>query len=333
MVKYKLSVVVPCYNEEDGLLELHHRVSSVCNACVSDDYEFILVNDGSDDYTWKRMREIAQRDKHVVAINLSRNHGHQLALSAGLQMCRGERVFILDADLQDPPELLPKMMQRMDNGCEVVFGQRIKRDGETAFKKYSAFAFYRLLNKLVDIEIPRDTGDFRLMSRRAVDVLNNMPEQHRFIRGMVSWIGMRQEALLYEREPRFAGNTKYPLSRMIKFAIDAITGFSVRPLRIASYLGLSFGFATVLLMAYAFTQHFLGRTVQGWTSLAVIILAIGSVQLFVVGVLGEYLGRLFMEVKRRPLFLIQEVFCRDTIDSSKICFRFEDLNIIKKGKN
>lgn len=313
MVRSILSVVVPCYNEEDGVRELHRRVSAVCQGSVGNTYELILVNDGSSDATWKIMRELAGVDKHVVAVNLSRNHGHQLALSAGLQLCRGERIFILDADLQDPPELLPKMMERMDDGCDVVFGQRIKREGETTFKKASAFAFYRLLNRMVEIDIPRDTGDFRLMSRRAVDILNSMPEHHRFIRGMVSWIGMRQEAVPYERAARFAGETKYPLSKMIRFAIDAITGFSVRPLRMASYLGIFFGIATLLLLAYVFVYYFLGHTVEGWTSLAVIILALGSVQLFVAGVMGEYLGRLYMQSKGRPLFVIQEVICSNEL--------------------
>lgn len=313
MVMSMLSVVVPCYNEEDGVLELHRRVSAICHDCVGDAYELVLVNDGSSDATWNIMRELSDIDKHVVAVNLSRNHGHQLALSAGLQMCRGDRIFIIDADLQDPPELLPKMMERMDAGCDVVFGQRIKREGETAFKKASAFAFYRLLNRMVDIDIPRDTGDFRLMSRRAVDILNSMPEHHRFIRGMVSWIGMRQEALPYERAARFAGETKYPLSKMIRFAIDAVTGFSIRPLRMASYFGICFGIATMLLMAYVFVQYFLGNTVEGWTSLAVIILTVSSVQLFVAGVMGEYLGRLYMESKGRPLFVIQEVVCSNEL--------------------
>jgi len=265
------------------------------------------VNDGSKDATWKIMCEISRTDKQVVALNLSRNYGHQLALSAGLQMCRGERVFVLDADLQDPPELLPQMMVRMDDGCDVVFGQRIKREGENFFKKISAYVFYRLLDRMVDIDIPPDTGDFRLMSRRAVDVLNSMPEHHRFIRGMVSWIGLRQEALPYDRAARFAGETKYPLSKMIRFAIDAITGFSVRPLRMASYFGVYFGIATLLLLAYVFINYFTGRSVDGWTSLAVIVLALGSVQLLVVGVMGEYLGRLYVESKGRPLFIIQEV--------------------------
>lgn len=315
MVKSLLSIVVPCYNEEDGVRELHHRVSAVCRDSIGDAYELVLVNDGSTDSTWKIMCELSAVDKQVVAVNLSRNHGHQLALSAGLQLCRGDRVFIIDADLQDPPELLPKMMERMNAGCDVVFGQRIKREGETVFKKASAFAFYRLLNRLVDIDIPRDTGDFRLMSRRAVDILNSMPEHHRFIRGMVSWIGMRQEALPYERAARFAGETKYPLSKMIRFAIDAVTGFSIRPLRMASYFGMYFGIATLLLMVYVVAQYFLGNTIEGWTSLAVIILAVSSVQLFVAGVMGEYLGRLYMESKGRPLFVIQDVVCSDEFGS------------------
>ena len=303
----KLSVVVPCFNEEDGVDELHRRVSATCQSILGDSYELVLVNDGSKDTTWTVMNDISLRDKHVVAINLSRNHGHQIALSAGLQMCRGERVFVLDADLQDPPELLPQMMARMDEGCDVVFGQRIKREGESFFKKASAYAFYRVLDRMVDINIPPDTGDFRLMSRRAVDALNRMPEHHRFIRGMVSWIGMRQAAFPYERAARFAGETKYPLSKMIRFAIDAITGFSVRPLRIASYIGIFSGIATLLLLGYVLLHYFTGYTVAGWTSLAVIVLLMGSAQLLVAGVMGEYLGRLYLEAKGRPLFIIQEI--------------------------
>jgi len=316
MARLKLSVVIPCYNEEEGVHELHRRLSTVCQASIGDSYELVLVNDGSRDTTWSFMNDISRRDKHVVAINLSRNHGHQLALSAGLQLCRGERVFVLDADLQDPPELLPKMMARMDDGCDVVFGQRIKREGETLFKKASAYAFYRLLDRMVDIDIPPDTGDFRLMSRRAVDILNSMPEHHRFIRGMVSWIGLRQEALPYERAARFAGETKYPLSKMIRFAIDAITGFSVRPLRIASYIGIFSGIATLLLLVYVLVHYFTGYSVEGWTSLAVIVLLLGSAQLLVAGVMGEYLGRLYVESKGRPLFIIQEIVSSPELSAS-----------------
>jgi polyisoprenyl-phosphate glycosyltransferase len=303
----KLSVVVPCYDEENGMRELHRRVSSVCRDCVGTSYELVLVNDGSRDTTWKVMKDISGGDKQVVAVNLSRNYGHQLALSAGLKLSRGERVFVLDADLQDPPELLPQMMVRMDDGCEVVFGSRVERHGETFFKKASAHIFYRLLDRLIDIEIPPDTGDFRLMSRRAVDILNSMPEHHRFIRGMVSWIGLRQEALPYERAARFAGESHYPLSKMIRLAIDAITGFSVRPLSIAAYVGVGCSVATLLLLIYLVIQHFMGYTTQGWTSLAVIILALGSIQMLIIGVMGEYLGRLYMEAKGRPLYIIQEI--------------------------
>ena len=215
--------------------------------------------------------------------------------------------MVLDADLQDPPELLPEMLKIMDSGADVVYGQRIKREGETAFKKLTAFGFYRVLNRLVDVEIPRDTGDFRLMSRKALEILQSMPEQHRFIRGMVSWIGLKQVAIPYERSARFAGVTKYPLSKMLKFAIDAITGFSIRPLRMASYFGVLFGLMTLLLLVYVIINYFTGQQVHGWTSLAVIVLGIGSVQLLVAGVIGEYLGRLYMEAKKRPLFIVREV--------------------------
>lgn len=302
-----LSVVSPCYNEEESLGELHRRVSAVCRDTVGESYEIVLVNDGSRDRTWAMMAQMAARDPHVVAVNLSRNHGHQLALSAGLSVCRGQRILVIDADLQDPPELLPQMMARMDAGAEIVYGQRVSRDGETRFKKVTAAAFYRLLAHLAEISIPVDTGDFRLMSRRALDVLNAMPENFRFIRGMVSWIGFRQEALPYERAARFAGQTKYPFTKMLRFALDAITGFSVRPLRLASYLGFGFGFAGLLMLFYVFGSWLNGDTVQGWASLGAIVLLLGSTQLVVAGVMGEYLGRLYMESKRRPLFIIHEV--------------------------
>ena len=303
----ELSVVVPCFNEEKGLFELHRRLTPVCQASVGDSYEIVLINDGSKDNTWRIMCEMSHADKHLISINLSRNYGHQIALSAGLQICRGDRIFVLDADLQDPPELLPQMMALMDHGCDVVFGQRIKRNGETFFKKTSAYLFYRLLNWMSDINIPRDTGDFRLMSRRTVDLLNNMPEHYRFIRGMVSWIGLRQEAFKYERASRFDGETKYSISKMMRFAIDALTGFSVRPLRISSYIGLIFNIVALLLLGYIGIQYISGNNVKGWTFLAVIILALGSAQMLMIGIIGEYLGRLYVESKGRPLFIIQEI--------------------------
>ena len=302
-----LSVVAPCFNEEEGLTEFWRRTTLACEAAVGQSYEIVLINDGSRDRTWGVMTHIAANDPHVVAINLSRNYGHQIALTAGLEAARGARILIIDADLQDPPELLAEMMAAMDDGADVVYGQRRKREGETLFKSWTAAIFYRLLRRLVDIEIPLDAGDFRLMSRRALDVLNSMPEQFRFIRGMVSWIGLKQVPLLYDRAARFAGETGYPLSKMIRFACDAITGFSIMPLRIASYLGIAMGFVSMALIGYTILSWALGSAIAGWTSLTSIVLVIGSTQLLVLGMFGEYLGRMYIETKRRPLYVVDSV--------------------------
>jgi polyisoprenyl-phosphate glycosyltransferase len=303
----RLSVVVPCYNEVESIDELYRRLAPICADVVGDRHEIVLVNDGSRDATWARIGRLCLADSRVVGVNLARNYGHQLALTAGLSMCSGERILIIDADLQDPPELLAAMMARMDDGCDVVHGQRRSRSGETWFKKTTASLFYRLLGSLVDIEVPRDTGDFRIMNRRALDVLMSMPEQHRFIRGMVSWVGLRQEPILYDRAERFAGETKYPFSKMLRFAFDAITGFSIQPLRVASYLGMAFGVCSLLLLAYVLGSWMSGRTIEGWTSLMVVVVTLSSAQLFVLGIMGEYLGRLYMEAKRRPLFVIDQI--------------------------
>lgn len=303
----RLSVVIPCYNEEQNIDELYKRVRTVCEKAVDGAYELVLVNDGSKDRTWQLITEIAAQDPHIVGVNLSRNHGHQLALTAGLHVCCGQRILILDADLQDPPELLGRMMDIMDAGADVVYGKRIKREGETRFKKLTASAFYRVLNSLIDIEIPVDTGDFRLLTRRALDVLLSMPESHRFIRGMVSWIGFQQSPLLYERAARAAGESKYPLGKMIRLALDAITSFSVRPLRWATYVGLAVVVLASFLALYVLYGWALGRAVEGWTSLMIVILFLGSCQLMLLGVFGEYLGRLYIESKSRPLFIIRDV--------------------------
>lgn len=302
-----LSVVAPCYNEQDGLAELHKRLSAVCCQVSGGDYEIVLVNDGSRDETWPLMRRLAEADFHVSAVNLSRNYGHQLALTAGLQLARGRRILIIDADLQDPPELLPEMMRRMDEGADVVYGQRQGREGETWAKKATATAFYRLLERLVDIEIPRDTGDFRLMSRRALNVLNKMPEQHRFIRGMVSWMGLKQVPVHYRRAARYAGATNYPFRKMLSFALDAITGFSTGPLRLASYFAAMFGLLGFLLLAYVVFGVVFGRAVVGWASVMSAVILLGSVQLFTLGIIGEYLGRLYLQGKNRPHFVISEI--------------------------
>jgi polyisoprenyl-phosphate glycosyltransferase len=300
----RLSVVAPCFNEADGLTEFCCRVVEACEAIVGASYEIVLVNDGSRDATWEVMRELAQLLPPLVAINLSRNYGHQIALTAGLHAARGERILIVDADLQDPPELLGEMMALMNDGAEIVYGQRRKREGETLFKSWTAAIFYRLLRRLVDIDIPLDTGDFRLMSRRALDVLNSMGEQFRFIRGMVSWMGLRQVPLAYDRNPRFAGTTAYSLGKMLRLAFDAITGFSIMPLRLASYLGVAMGCGSIAMIAYTLMSWVTHSAVAGWTSLTTIVLAIGSTQLLVLGVFGEYLGRMYVETKGRPLYVV-----------------------------
>lgn len=254
------------------------------------------------------MQRLAIADPHLVIISLSRNYGHQIALTAGLQNCRGERILIIDADLQDPPELLPQMMQLMDStDADVVYGRRNQRAGETAFKKTSAAIFYRLFCRLADINIPVDTGDFRLMNRRTLDVLNSMPEQQRFIRGMIAWIGLRQVPFPYDRQGRVAGQTAYPLLKMLRFAFDAITSFSIVPLRIASWCGLVSGILGLLGLIYTVGSWAAGSVVRGWTSVATLILIIGGVQLLLLGVFGEYLGRLYLEAKRRPLYVVDSV--------------------------
>jgi dolichol-phosphate mannosyltransferase len=302
----KLSIVVPCYNEEEVIPELYQRATNVCKS-LKEKYELILVNDGSNDRTWYLIYELASNDPNVVGVTLTRNHGHQLALSAGLSICNGERIFIIDADLQDPPELLPEMMRLMDEGADVVYGKRTKRRGETWLKKFTAALFYRLLNFLTDIDIPIDTGDFRLISRRVLEVLNGMPEHHRFIRGMVSWTGFKHAALNYERDERFAGETKYPLKKMIRFAFDAITSFSIRPLKLASSLGILFAILGLIGLIYALVSWISGSTVPGWTSVIITSMILGSAQLLVLGIFGEYLGRLYIESKRRPLYIIDRI--------------------------
>lgn len=302
-----LSVVIPVYNEEAGLAALIARVTAAATAIFAERFELILVNDGSKDGSWDAICQHAERDPRIVAINLSRNHGHQLALTAGLHHVRGDLVFVLDADLQDPPELLAPMLALVQQGYDVVYGQRIKRHGETAFKRGTASLFYRMLGRMVDTPIPRDTGDFRLMTRRVVDQLNAMPERYRFIRGLVSYVGFNQIAFPYERDARFAGETNYPLSKMVALAIDAITSFSVAPLRFASHLGMGFGVGGLLSLIGIVWVWMQGGTVEGWASLAALVMIMGSVQLLMLGVIGEYLGRMYMEGKQRPLFIIAEV--------------------------
>jgi dolichol-phosphate mannosyltransferase len=306
MSKIRLSVVAPCYNEEAVLEQFVQRLSKAC-ADATNFYEILLVDDGSSDRTWSVIEGLADQDHRIAGIQLFRNHGHQLAVTAGLSIAKGERILLIDADLQDPPELLSAMMAIMDEGADVVYGKRISRAGETTYKLLTAAAFYRVLNRLSSVPIPQDTGDFRLMSRPVVDILVAMPEQHRFIRGMVSWIGGRQVALPYARDARFAGSTKYPLRKMISFALDALTSFSTKPLRAAVWLGLMSSLFAFAILAYAVYQWSAGNVVPGWASSLVAISFFSGTQLFVMGVFGEYLGRVVQEVKRRPLFTIGQI--------------------------
>jgi dolichol-phosphate mannosyltransferase len=284
------------------------RLTRAARAVMGEDYEIVLVNDGSKDSSWPMMRALAAGDSHVVAVNLSRNHGHQLALTAGLDLCRGDAILIIDADLQDPPELLGPMLETMrEQGADVVYGVRRSRSGETPFKRATAHGFYRLLERATDVAIPVDTGDFRLMSRRALAVLLAMPEQARFIRGMVAWIGFKQVPFPYDRDERYAGETKYPLSKMIRFALDALTGFSSAPLKLASHAGLWLSAGSLLLIAYIGYAWASGQSIQGWTSLMLIVVVLGAVQMFVLALMGEYIGRLYNEAKGRPLYIVQEI--------------------------
>jgi dolichol-phosphate mannosyltransferase len=309
-----VSVVIPCYNEEQGLPELYNRLHKVLHEQVPDSYEIVLVDDGSRDGTWQAIIEIGKSDPRVVAAKLSGNRGHQVALTAGLKLASGERILILDADLQDPPELLAQMMSMMDDGADVVYGQRRSRAGETWFKKKSASMFYRLLDRIAEVHIPRDTGDFRLMSRRALDFLLQMPERQRFVRGMVAWVGLDQRPLLYDRDPRFAGSSHYPFGKMMMLAMSGITSFSVMPLRIASAMGLIVSFIALLLLVYSLSSWIFLDTVSGWTSLMTGMLALSGVQLLVLGIIGEYIGRVFVEVKDRPPFFIEAVVRKGKVD-------------------
>lgn len=303
-----LSIVIPCYNEEGCLEELHRRVKVVAENVAPNSHEIVLVNDGSRDRTWEIMQTLSLTDPALLAVNLSRNHGHQLALTAGLDLCSGARIMIIDADLQDPPELLGPMLEMLESeDADVVYGVRRSRQGETAFKKWTASAFYRLLARATDAHIPVDAGDFRVMTRRALDVFLAMPEQARFIRGMVSWIGFRQLPFLYDRTERYAGETKYPLSKMISFAVDALTSFSSAPLKFASHIGVGLALSSLLLIAYIMAGWMSGNSVQGWTSLMLVVVTLGSVQMFVLGLIGEYIGRIYNESKGRPLYIVQDV--------------------------
>lgn len=301
-----LSVVLPVFNEEQVLPALYTRLSGVLQA-MGEDYELVFVNDGSRDASLAFLKSLHAADAAIKIVNLSRNFGHQAAITCGLDHASGETVIIMDTDLQDPPEVIPRLVAKWREGYDVVYAVREKRQGENLFKRGTAACFYRLLRMLTQVDIPVDTGDFRLLSRRAVDALQSNRERSRFVRGLVSWIGYRQAGIFFSREERGAGETKYPLRKMLKFALDGVTAFSFVPLQVATYLGLVISGCSFLYIAYAILfRLFTDQTVPGWTSIMVAVLFLGGVQLLALGVMGEYIGRVYEEVKHRPLYLVDE---------------------------
>jgi polyisoprenyl-phosphate glycosyltransferase len=302
-----LSVVVPLYNEELVISQMYARLRSVLDDNKID-HEIVLVNDGSSDRTEELAKAICRHDEKVKLLSFSRNFGHQIAVTAGLDNSAGQAIVIIDADLQDPPEVIIDMLAKWRGGCEVVYGVRVKREGESLFKVLTAAAFYRLIRRLTRVDIPVDTGDFRLMDRKVVDQLLTMRERNRFVRGMVSWVGFRQEKVEYVREQRFAGETKYPLRKMLRFAVDGVLSFSDVPLKISSVFGflcalLSFALIIYGLAVKLFYPQF---AIPGWASLFSVVLFLGGVQLMCIGILGEYLGRVYDEIKGRPLYVVSE---------------------------
>jgi polyisoprenyl-phosphate glycosyltransferase len=302
-----LSVIVPCYNEQEVLRATHERLTSVLAGMSWLDYELIFVNDGSHDDTQIILAQLQSVDPHVRVLLLSRNFGHQIAVTAGLEEATGDAVVVIDADLQDPPEVIPQMVQLWRDGNDVVYGLRTDRQGESKFKLWTAKVFYRLINRLSETKMPFDAGDFRLIDRRVVQVINEMPERARFLRGMVSWAGFRQVSLPYERAARHAGTSKYPLTKMISFAMDGIISFSLVPLKLAIWTGFLAIWIAVAGIIVAIVDRVMDKNLtRGWASLFVAVLFMGGVQLVSLGILGEYLGRIYTEVKRRPLYVIQE---------------------------
>ncbi len=303
----KISVVIPVYNEENNIKTLHQRLSAVFESFNSESQEFLYVNDGSSDNSLNTIKLLAEHDSRVRYIDLSRNFGHQVAVTAGLDNCVGECVIIIDSDLQDPPELIPQLLEKMEEGNDVVYAKRRTRKGESFLKKATAKIFYRTLDRITTVHIPLDTGDFRAISKRVVDVLKLMPEREKFIRGQIAWMGFDQTYVEYDRDERQAGGSGYTWRKMIRFALDGITSFSNFPLKMATISGFVVSFISFVLMLYALYSRFISKDYEpGWTSLILSVLFIGGIQLIAVGVIGEYIGRISTNVKDRPLYLIKE---------------------------
>jgi len=306
MANIRYSIVAPCYNEEQSLPELYRRIKEVMEQ-TGESWELVLVNDGSADRTAELMSQLNAADSRVHYIDFARNFGHQIAVTAGMDYAQGEAVVLIDADLQDPPELILEMIEKWKEGYQVIYAVRKERKGESWFKLTTAKAFYRLIFRITDVEIPLDTGDFRLMDRKVVEAMKQMKEKHRFIRGMTSWVGFRQTGVQYVREERFAGETKYPLRKMMKFAMNAITGFSYLPLQLATYLGFIIaGLSAVGVIAVIITRLSGSQAFFGQATTLIMVLFLGGVQLISLGIIGEYLGRIYDEVKGRPMYVVNE---------------------------
>ena len=300
-----LTVVVPAYNESEGLRAFHKRLSAVFAEMHNLDCSVLYVDDGSRDDTWAIMCDLRAADPRVAVLKLSRNFGKELALTAGLDHATADAVVVIDADLQDPPELIPQFVEEWREGYDVVYGTRASRAGETAFKKWTAKTFYKVIGSLSQTPIPHDTGDFRLLSRRALDALKGVRERQRFMKGLFTWVGFRQKSVIYARDPRFAGETKWNYWKLWNFAIDGITSFSSSPLKLATYIGLLTAVLSFVFAIWVTIKALLwGDAVQGYPSLMVVVLFLGGMQLMALGVIGEYLGRLYVEAKQRPLYLI-----------------------------
>lgn len=303
---HSVSVVVPVFNEEEIIGLFYSRMTAVLNGLDGLSWEIVFIDDGSHDSSFSKLSELADRDPNVKVLKFSRNFGHQIAITAGIDAASGDCVVVIDSDLQDPPEVIPAMVEQWRQGFDVVYGVRSEREGESAMKLMTASLFYRILSRLTNVQIPTNVGDFRLMSRRVVEQLKLLREKDRFVRGLVSWVGFRQTGVTYHRDARKAGVTKYPLGKMMKFAFDGITSFSTVPLKLATWTGYLSAVAAVLYLISVFVQRALGITVEGWATIMVAMLFLGSVQLICLGILGEYLGRVFNEVKPRPMYVIEE---------------------------
>ncbi len=313
MAKKLLSIVVPVYNEQEVIDETFRRLSATFkDYCM--DIEYIFINDGSRDNTYFKLREIASSNKEVRVINFARNFGHQIAITAGMDYAKGDAIVIIDADLQDPPEVILEMVDKWVEGYQVVYGKRLQREGETFFKKLTAKVFYRFLDSMTDVKLPVDVGDFRLIDRKVCDAMKCLPERSRYVRGLVSWVGFKQTSVEYHREKRFAGETKYPFKKMLKLAGDGIFSFSYKPLKLATFMGMLVSALSFIYLIIVLVQRIVKNDVaSGWASSMAVSLFLNGVMLIVIGIMGEYVGRIYEEVKARPLYVVGELMGFDEI--------------------